>query len=667
MDIKNTKILEALRMQPLSEEEMAARHILGRLYGPIATCTESTRNGRLYNKPLWEKALKDEIFLEKVATKALFLELGHPADREETDMKQACACIPEVPKIVGNDLYAYVDILDTPNGRLLKTLVDYGFVPGISSRGSGDVMDDNQVDPETFFLETWDIVQLPAVRKARLNVCESLDSNSIKLRKALAESYQAAKEDDKDTMKKALENLNINIDEELESESQEEVVEEDYDNIPWDEEDEDLLLEADEEDESEESASDDIELEEPVEETEEASDEETPVEDEEAAVEDEEETEAEDTEDENVDDADISDMNTVGDAVEMLQEYDSDMKIEFEPLEVDGKEFTIDKLSSFIDDENEEDPILVIGVDCEDSEETSDDTEEDIELETEDEETSEEEVEEIDTIEDEDLTDSDDSTEEDESAEDAGEEDEVMESLKSVIRQKEALETEVNELRKAKAVGDAKEQELQERLNRYSKAFKQASAEASKVQDLTATVQELTEKLTQSNAKLKVLTEKVNNAQQLKESFESRSKYHAKRLTESINTLTQANKDLEAKLEGQTKLYSKKLEERTNLAKTYKARFIETLTKYIESKANMLSIQPSEITSRLNENYTLADVDAVCDQILESTVNFSRLPFSGRTKTSARITESVNKKVNTSVEYGYDIDDSLLELAGLKK
>lgn len=167
---QNTKILEALKMQPLSEEEKTARHILGRLYGPIATCKESTRNGRLYNKPLWEKALVDEIFLEKVATKALFLELGHPADREETDIKQACACIPEVPRIVDNDLYAYVDILDTPNGRLLKTLVDYGFVPGISSRGSGDLMENDEVDPETFFLETWDIVQLPAVKKARLNV-----------------------------------------------------------------------------------------------------------------------------------------------------------------------------------------------------------------------------------------------------------------------------------------------------------------------------------------------------------------------------------------------------------------------------------------------------------------------------------------------------------------
>ena len=78
----------------------------------------------------------------------------------------------------------------------------------------------------------------------------------------------------------------------------------------------------------------------------------------------------------------------------------------------------------------------------------------------------------------------------------------------------------------------------------------------------------------------------------------------------------------------------------------------------------MLGVQPSEITSRLNENYTLKDVDAVCDKILESTVNFGRLPFGGRAKTSARIAESVSRPKNN-----YEEDDlsDLYELAGLKK
>ena len=216
-------IMEAFKMMPLTEEEKSKRHILGRLFGPIATTKDSTRNGRFYNAQLWESALKDEIFLEKVATKSLFLELGHPTDREEIDMSKACACIPEVPKIVNGDLYAYVDILDTPNGRILKTLCDYGFQPGISSRGSGDVDMNNEVDPETFFLETFDIVGIPAVKKARLAVCESLDTNNIKLKKALKESLNEEKDEDKAIVKEALSNLKITLDEDVQDEPFEDI------------------------------------------------------------------------------------------------------------------------------------------------------------------------------------------------------------------------------------------------------------------------------------------------------------------------------------------------------------------------------------------------------------------------------------------------------------
>ena len=658
---KNKRILEALRMQPLSQEEMTARHILGRLYGPIATCVESTRNGRLYNKPLWEKALEDDIFLEKVATKALFLELGHPADREETDMKQACACIPEVPKIVGDDLYAYVDILDTPNGRLLKTLVDYGFVPGISSRGSGDVMENNQVDPETFFLETWDIVQLPAVKKARLNVCESLDSNSMKLKKALAESYQAAKEEDKDTMKKALENLNIDIDKELtESDNARRI---NLADIPRDPEEDELLVEempAEEEEDSEEGKAETAE--DTAEDTDSA---------EAGDVEDAEATdETVETAEDSAEDSDANeteagvvdvtgegqpDVNTVGDAIELLQEFDEDTPVEFEATDSDGEVSPVDNIEHYFDDD-----VLVLNVkscenaDDETAEEESDDT--DSNTETEDEEPSVETIEEVDD-------------EDSEEADDAGDV-EVIESLKEMVRQKEAMETELSNLRKAKSVGDAKEQELQEKLARYSKALKKASVQAAKVPELLSQVSTLSEQLTHANRNIEKLTEQVNNARQLKESVDA-GEAKVTSLTEQVNTLTKKSKTLEAKLEGQTKLYTEKLEERTNLAKSYKARFIETLNRYVESKASMLGVQPSEITSRLNENYTLADVDAVCDQILDSTVSFSRLPFGGRTKTSARIAESVSKSAIASSRvdpsYGYEIDDSLLELAGLKK
>ena len=605
--MNNKTILETLKLQPLTEEEKARRHILGRWYGPIATCGESTRNGRRYNRELWERAMNDELFHEKIANKCLFLELGHPLDREETDMSKVCACIPELPKIINDDLCACVDILDTPNGRILKTLCDYGFIPGVSSRGSGDVMPNNDVDPETFFLECFDVVAIPAVKKARLSMCESLDKNSVNLKQALTESFNKASDEDKVIMKETLENLNIDIEEPEEKNTLTE------DDIPWSQEEDDTLVEATEETADEEAT-------EEVEETEEEVLDETevPEESEETSEEVDEILPEEDDEEE------IVDLETISDAVELLQEFEqelgSDIEVEFEPIEINGEEHEVDTVSTYVDEEQN---VLVVGVNCKPSEE-SEEADDNIEAELE-EESSEEEIDETEEAED--------------TADDDGDE-EVIESLKEVIRQKEALETEISDLRKAKAVGDAKEHELQEKLNRYRQAFKQTSTEAAKVSNLEAKVKELAEQLTQSKNTIKTLTEKVNNARQLKENIEG-SKANEKRLNESISRLTEANKTLEAKLEGQTKQYTKKLQERTDLAKAYKARFIETLTKYVESKANMLGVQPSEITSRLNENYTLKDVDAVCDKILDTTVNFGRLPFGGRSRASACISESI--------------------------
>ena len=624
--MNNKTILETLKLQPLTEEEKARRHILGRWYGPIATCSESTRNGRRYNRELWERAINDELFHEKIANKCLFLELGHPMDREETDMSKVCACIPELPKIINDDLCACVDILDTPNGRILKTLCDYGFIPGVSSRGSGDVMPNNDVDPETFFLECFDVVAIPAVKKARLSMCESLDKNAVNLKKALTESLNKASEEDKAIMKETLENLDIDI-EASEEVQEDELVEKQLtaDDIPWDPDEtpDSLTEDADEEveDESEEIPAE----EEPEESSEEIKDEDVVIND-------------------NIEET--ADLDTVGDAIELLQEYDDDIRVELEPIEINGEEVAITGITSFVDESGEE-PILVLGVNCEGTPAEPADT--NIEPETE-EETAVEPVDEVDETE--------------ESAEDNGD-DEVIESLKEMVRQKEALETEISDLRKAKSVGDAKEKELQEQLSRYRAAFKNTSAEAAKVPELEATVKELTEKLAQSQGTVKKLTEQVNKAQQLKESIEG-NKVNERRLTEEVSRLTEESATLKAKLEGQTKVYTDKLQERTNVAKAYKARFIETLTKYVEYRAKMLGIAPSEITSRLNESYTLKDVDAVCDQILDATVNFSRLPLGGRTKTSARIAESVNRPAKNN---SYDEDDlsDLYELAGLKK
>lgn len=207
---------------PLSKEEMEKRGILGRLVGPIADTKAPTRNGRIYSKELWENVFNDPIMQEKINNRCLFQELGHPEDRTEVDMEKICACLAETPKI-GEDglLYGVFDILPTKNGKLLKILCDYGTTIGVSSRGTGDIIDNGEgeeVDPNTYDCETWDFVVTPAVEKARLAyVNESLEkeskNNMLNLKKALVEELNNANPEDKKVMEETLQTLGLNLEE----------------------------------------------------------------------------------------------------------------------------------------------------------------------------------------------------------------------------------------------------------------------------------------------------------------------------------------------------------------------------------------------------------------------------------------------------------------------
>ena len=618
MEAKNKKVLEALQMQPLSDEEKASRHILARLYGPIATTKEKTRNGRGYNKDLWEKALADEIFQEKIANKSLFLELGHPLDREETDMEKVCACIPEMPRIVDGDLYAYVDILDTKNGRLLKTLCDYGFVPGISSRGSGDIMANDEVDPETFFLETWDIVQLPAVKKARLAMCESLGSKTLS--KALRESLEKASEEEKKEMLEALDQLDIKLTEEVTIDTSDIPV---VPAMDGGDEEAGLLMEADEE------------IEEPVEEVEEEqveAEEEIPEE-----KEDEVETEEE------------IEVTTVKTFIDMLGDYEKDLEVEFKPIVIGEKEYEVTGME-FDDEEGK--VVVSIGYNLPEEVEEEDNKEEaeveetaaDEEVSSEEEPVSEEEV------------------EESEEAVDDGDE-EVFESLKEMVRQKDLLESEIRDLKNQKTVSDAEVKGLKEELEKYKSGFIRVSELASKSTKLDKEVKSLKEQLESRDSKINDLQTKIEKQTRLTESVKADDS-KVKALTEKLVAVQTEAENTEEAFRTKLEESRKAVQKNANVAKAYKSKYEAVLERYISTKANMLGVRTTDITSRLAESYTLDDIDQVCEDLLD----MGRPAFGlGLGKPKVKINESkVNTKKPADPNNGYEIDDDLLILAGLK-
>ncbi len=509
-----------------------------------------------------------------------------------------------MPKIVNDDLYAYVDILDTPSGRLLKTFCDYGFVPGISSRGSGDIMANDEVDPETFFLETWDIVQLPAVKKARLTMCESLN-NKKSLKAVLQESYDAANDEDKKVMKETLDKLDIKLEETTE------------DEIPVEDPEvtiEETLVEADEH----------------VEETTVEGAEEVPTEEVEAPVE--EEKPVEDPVEE------APEAATVGDLIGELKDYDNGLALEWKPIVINNVEYQIETVAF---DDKEEGKIIA-EVSCVLPEEELTINDEEV---SSDEEPAEVEAEET-----------------KEEAGDAGD-DEVIESLKEAVRQKDLLENEVRDLKNQKTVSDAEVQGLKEELEKYKGGFIRVSELASKSTTLEKEKKALTEQLNLKNVEIKDLKSKVENHISLTESANAQ-KAKVTELTERLAKVQAEAEETEKTLTEALETSRKKAQDRTKLAKSYKAKYDAVVERYLANKAKMLGVRPLDITSKLAESYSLDDIDNVCNDLLEeSRPQFGLVGGNPR----VRVNESVkSEKKVIDPDNGYEIDDDLLILAGLK-
>lgn len=570
---------------------------------------------------------------EKIANRCCFGELGHPADREEVDPEKIAICLAEKPK-VGKDgkLYGIFDILNTPNGKILKALCDYGTKIGVSSRGSGDVLPNDEVDSTTYNCEGWDAVVIPAVKAARPQyVTESLDVKQANLKKALNEAYQKATDEDKKVMKESLDNLGIKLDE---SKSLFVPVT-NPDDIPWGEDEiekpDNLLSEED----KEPAVEDEIK---------------EPTEDEKSEERESDEDKAEEPKDESEEEQKENTAGTVKEVKDQFKGLDSKSMIEYDPIVIGDKTIPVTGITVT---PQEKDDKVIISINYNYSPEMDNN----IDVEGED----------LPQVDEKPVSDADNSeTAEDAEAEVTNDEaDKVLEGLKEALRSKGELEEKVKSLLKDKAVSDAKVTSLNEEINRYKLAFERTSSVAARVKDLEKENKSLVESLGKKTDEVKSLNEKLDKTVKLNESVDGNAR-KVKTLTENLNALQKELETAESNHTEQITQYRKKLSESVKIANAYKAQVNAVMNHYIEQKAYMLGVRPTDITGRLNESYTIADIDKVCDELLNVNINMSRLPFKVGGVSTKVMNESKSSNIKTDPDYGYEIDDSLLEMAGLK-
>ncbi len=128
--------------------------------GVLQKANTLNQNGRVYPLEILEREIRN--YQKFIAEKRALGELDHP-DSSVVELKNASHLVTEA-YMQGDVCYGTVEILDTPSGQILKSLVDSGVTLGISSRGVGSTRreGDTQVVQDDFQLICWDFVSEPS-------------------------------------------------------------------------------------------------------------------------------------------------------------------------------------------------------------------------------------------------------------------------------------------------------------------------------------------------------------------------------------------------------------------------------------------------------------------------------------------------------------------------
>lgn len=129
--------------------------------GILATVDTPNGNGRYYSREIWERELEKYISGPVRENRALG-ELDH-ADNDVINLKNASHIIKKV-WWDGDNIMGKVEILPTPAGNILKTLLENKVLLGISSRGMGSVIQSGELleVQDDFELVCWDFVSTPS-------------------------------------------------------------------------------------------------------------------------------------------------------------------------------------------------------------------------------------------------------------------------------------------------------------------------------------------------------------------------------------------------------------------------------------------------------------------------------------------------------------------------
>ena len=128
--------------------------------GILQKANTLNQNGRVYPLPILQREIMN---YQKFIREGRSLgELDHP-DSSVVELKNVSHIVRDA-QMEGDAVVGTVEILNTPSGKILQSLIESGVTLGISSRGVGTTkrQGDTQVVQDDFQLICWDFVSEPS-------------------------------------------------------------------------------------------------------------------------------------------------------------------------------------------------------------------------------------------------------------------------------------------------------------------------------------------------------------------------------------------------------------------------------------------------------------------------------------------------------------------------
>lgn len=130
------------------------------LSGIIQKANTLNQNGRVYPKSILEREIMN--YQKLIKENRALGECDHP-DSSVIELKNVSHIVREA-YMKGDNVFGRIEILDTPSGKIIQSLIESGVTLGISSRGVGSTVSQggNQVVQDDFQLICFDMVSEPS-------------------------------------------------------------------------------------------------------------------------------------------------------------------------------------------------------------------------------------------------------------------------------------------------------------------------------------------------------------------------------------------------------------------------------------------------------------------------------------------------------------------------